>query len=264
MQVFDFHCHIYPDKIAERAANATGAFYNTGAPQCRGTVSDLLAVHDAAGISGALVQSVATAPAQVRSINEFIARTVSEHPDRLVGFGTLHPESEDIEGDVDHLIELGLKGVKLHPDIQKFALDDPRCMALFEACADRLPFLVHAGDDRFSYSNPKQFVPVLDAFPHTTVIAAHLGGHSVWDEAADSFCGKYEQLWVDTCSCSFCLPPEKIETLIRRYGADRVLFGSDYPMWDPKRELEFFLTLPFGDEEFEKILSKNAKTLLSY
>ena len=263
MQVFDFHCHIYPDKIAERASNATGAFYNTSAPQCRGTVSDLLSQCDTAGISGALVQSVATTPAQVRSINEFIARTVAEFSDHLVGFGTLHPESEDIEGDVAHLIELGLKGVKLHPDIQKFALNDPRSLALFEVCADRLPFLIHAGDDRFSFSNPKQFVPVLDAFPHTTVIAAHLGGYSVWDEAADAFCGKYDQLWVDSCSCTFCLPPERIEALIRRYGADRVLFGSDYPMWNPKPELDALLALSFTEEEFEKILFKNAKTLLS-
>jgi len=263
MQIFDFHCHIYPDKIAERASNATGVFYNTSVPQRRGTVSDLLSACEEASITGALVQSVATTPAQVKSINEFIARTVAEHPDRLVGFGTLHPESEDIEGDVNHLLELGLRGVKLHPDIQKFALNDPHSMALFEACADRLPFLIHAGDDRFSYSNPKQFVPVLDAFPHTTVIAAHLGGYSVWDEAADAFCGKYERLWVDCCSCTFCLPLDRIETLIRRYGTDRVLFGSDYPMWDPKREVETLLSLPFSDAEFEKILSKNAKTLLS-
>ena len=121
--VIDSHCHIYPDKIAERASNATGVFYHTGTPQRSGTVSDLLSACEEAGITGALVQSVATTPAQVKSINEFIARTVSEHPDRLVGFGTLHPESEDIEGDVNHLLELGLRGVKLHPDIQKFALN---------------------------------------------------------------------------------------------------------------------------------------------
>ncbi|MBQ3055824.1 MAG: amidohydrolase [Oscillospiraceae bacterium] len=263
MQVFDFHCHIYPDKIAERATMATGQFYDTHEPKCKGTVSDLLACCDTANICGALVQSVATTPSQVKSINEFIAKTVSEHPDRLIGFGTLHPESEDIEGDVKHLLELGLKGVKLHPDIQKFALCDPHCMELFEACADRLPFLVHAGDYRYQYSNPAQVRPVLDAFPHTTVIAAHLGGWSVWEEAMDAFCGKYEQLFVDSSSCRFVLSAQQYFDIIRRFGTDRVLFGSDYPMWNPKEELDDFLTLPFTDAEFEKILYQNAKTLLS-
>lgn len=262
MQVFDFHCHIYPDKIAERATMATGKFYGTNEPNCKGTVSDLLARCDEAGISGALVQSVATTPAQVQSINAFIAKSVAEYPDRLVGFGTLHPESEDIEADVEHLISLGLKGVKLHPDIQAFALNDPRCMKLFEVCADRLPFLVHAGDSRYQYSNPAQFVPVLDAFPNTTVIAAHLGGYSVWDEAIAAFCGKYERLFVDSSSSMFCLPLDRYFEIIRRFGADRVLFGSDFPMWTPKDELETFLTLPFTEAEFEKILYKNAKTLL--
>ena len=262
MQIFDFHCHIYPDKIAERATMATGTFYGTNEPNGEGTVSDLLACCDEAGISGALVQSVATTPAQVRSINEFIAKTVAEHSDRLVGFGTLHPESTDIQADVEHLLSLGLKGVKLHPDIQAFALNDPRCMNLFEACADRLPFLIHAGDIRYEYSNPAQIIPVLEAFPKTTVIAAHLGGFSVWDEAADAFCGKYEQLYVDSSSCMFRLPLEQFFNLIRRYGAERVLFGSDYPMWKPQDELKKFLTLPFTEAELEKILYKNAKTLL--
>ncbi len=263
MQIFDFHCHIYPDKIAERATMATGDFYGTSAPECKGTVSDLLACCDEAGISGALVQSVATTPAQVQSINAFIARTVAENP-RLVGFGTLHPASEDIEADVNHLIGLGLKGVKLHPDIQAFALDDPHCMNLFEACADRLPFLIHMGDYRYQYSNPKQVVPVLEAFPHTTVIGAHLGGWSVWDEAVSAFCGKYDQLMVDSSSCLFTISPERYFSLIRRYGSDRVLFGSDYPMWTPKTELEQLLKLPFREDELEQILYKNAKTLLNF
>ncbi len=262
MQIFDFHCHIYPDKIAERAGMATGKFYGTNEPNGKGTVSDLLERCDKCGITGALVQSVATTPAQVQSINAFIAKTVADHPDRLVGFGTLHPESEDIEADVEHLLSLGLKGVKLHPDIQAFAINDPRCMKLFEVCADRLPFLIHAGDARYEYSNPAQIIPVLEAFPKTTLIAAHLGGFSVWEEAADAFCGKYEQLYVDSSSCMFWLPLDRYFEIIRRFGADRVLFGSDYPMWTPEDELEKFLKLPFTESEFEKILYKNANALL--
>lgn len=262
MRMIDFHCHIYPEKIAEKATLATGTFYNAGLPKGAGTVTDLLRQCDAAGVERALVQSVATTPAQVRSINEFIAATVAAHSDRFIGFGTLHPDSADPEADVAHLLELGLRGVKLHPDIQRFALNEPRSLRLFAACQDRLPFLVHAGDCRFQYSNPEQLVPVLKQFPHTTVIAAHLGGYTVWQQAADALCGQFDNLYVDCSSSLFAMTPEEGAALIRRYGTERVLFGTDYPMWNVAEEVQRFLALPLTQQELEQVAHKTAEQLL--
>ena len=61
---------------------------------------------------------MATVPNQVRFINEFLSQTVAESGGRMLGFGTLHPDSKDIEGDIKHIMELGLHGIKLHPDFQ--------------------------------------------------------------------------------------------------------------------------------------------------
>ena len=142
----DCHCHIYPEKIASRAVGGTDAFYGSVSVGS-GLVEDMLARADRAGIDRALVQSVATTPHQVRSINNFIAAEVAKHPDRLIGFGALHPASEDIEGDLLHLISLGLRGVKLHPDIQDFKIDDYRALTIYEACERHgVPILFHAGD----------------------------------------------------------------------------------------------------------------------
>ena len=102
-----------------------------------GTVQTLFA--HGGGITKFLVQSVATRPDQVQHINEFIAREVAQFPDRLYGFGALHPDSPTLEEDIAHLRALGLHGVKLHPDIQGFSLDDPRCFALAEQCEGVLP-----------------------------------------------------------------------------------------------------------------------------
>ena len=125
--ICDAHCHIYPEKIAARAVAGTDNFYGEHSTGL-GTVADLLRRGGDAGIEHFIVQSVATTQRQVRRINEFIAAEVAQGGGRLTGLGTLHPESEDIAGDVAHLLSLGLRGVKLHPDSQKFKIDDFRCL----------------------------------------------------------------------------------------------------------------------------------------
>lgn len=262
MAIFDFHCHIYPDKIAEKAAEATGAFYGTGHPKALGTVSDLTERGRKAGITRQLIHSVATTPGQVGSINRFIASCVQSDPDRFVGFGALHPDTEDQEAEIRQIIDLGLKGIKLHPDIQKFALDDPRSLRMFEANAGRLPFLLHTGDDRYSYSNPAQLLPVLKAFPDTVIIAAHMGGYTMWEEAQRTMYRKFDNLWTDCSSTRFRVSDERYVELIREFGPEKVLFGTDYPMWDPAEEVEHFMRMPFSDREREMILWENAHRLL--
>ena len=114
-KVINSHCHIYPSKIAARAVEGIRDFYDLHM-SLNGTVDDLIEDGNKVGVVHYLVHSVATTPKQVKSINEFISEEVKARPDTLTGFGTLHPDSEDIEGDLDYIMELGLKGVKVHPD----------------------------------------------------------------------------------------------------------------------------------------------------
>ena len=158
----DAHCHIYPEKIAVPAINSTDNFYDT-VSYGKGTVEDLLYQNALSGVDKCIVQSVATTPKQVRSINNFIANEVEMHKESLIGFGTMHPESEDLKGDIEHLLSLGLKGVKLHPDIQRFKLDDYRCLKIYELCEqNNLVLLVHAGDNRYDNSNPNRLRPIAE------------------------------------------------------------------------------------------------------
>lgn len=256
----DAHCHIYPPKIVEKAVAGTDSFYGVKS-YCGGTVEDLLRVGESAGIDHFLVQSVATTPKQVASINNFIAAEVAENPQRLTGLGTLHPDSTDIKGDIEHIIELGLKGVKLHPDIQRFKIDDYRCLKIYELCEEKgLPILMHTGDNRYDYSNPNRLLPILKIYTQLTVTGAHLGGYSVWQEACEAYSG-LPNFYVD-CSSSFpWLSPEEALRIIRAYGADRVLFGTDFPMWNPKKEIDCFLSLGLDESEKMSILNMNAKKI---
>ena len=254
--IIDSHCHIYPEKIAARAVNGTDTFYGITS-KCLGTTADLTSRGARAGVDHFIVQSVATTPKQVRSINNFIADEVAKSGGRFTGLGTLHPESEDIVGDVEHLLSLGLRGVKLHPDIQKFKLDDYRCLKIYELCEGRLPILAHTGDYRFDFSNPNRLMPILQIYQNLTVIGAHMGGWSIPDEASRQLCD-FPNLYVDCSSSFYYLEPQKAREIMLRYGPDRVLFATDYPMWKPEEELEFFFSLGFTEEENRKMLSENA------
>lgn len=260
-RIIDSHCHIYPDKIAQKASDATGHFYELPA-SLDGKISTLLEHGERAGIEHFVVQSVATTPKQVSSINNFIAQAVAESGGRFTGLGTLHPDSEDMAADVDEIISLGLKGVKLHPDIQNVKLDDPRMLKMYELCEGRLPMLIHTGDCRYDNSNPNRLMPILDKYPNLTVIGAHFGGWSIWEEATRKLYG-YKNFLVDCSSSLYAITPETAKELILAYGIERVLFGTDYPLWTPESEIERFMQIDLTDEQRDDILYNNAARLFS-
>lgn len=265
--VVDIHCHIYPAAIAEKATQSIADFYRsqyekylyqpanvTGLPQ--------VLMRERVGLS--VIHSVATVPHQVQHINEFLARTVQESGGAFLAFGTLNPfrSPADLDEDIRHLLDLGLHGIKLHPDMQKFALDSPESFQLFDRCAGKLPILIHTGDRRFHYSNPAQLKPVLERYPEATIIGAHMGGYTCWEEATHELAGKYPNLYVDISSTMFAVAPNRVVELIRAYGKNRVLFGTDFPMWHPQEELKRFLALPLTESERQAILYQNACRLL--
>ena len=260
-RIIDSHCHIYPDKIAEKASENTGHFYELPS-SLDGKISTLIEHGKKAGIEHFIVQSVATTPKQVSSINNFIAESVAVSEGHFTGLGTLHPDSADMEADVNELLALGLKGVKIHPDIQRVAIDDPRMCKMYELCEGRLPMLMHTGDYRYDFSNPNRVIPILEQYPNLTVIGAHFGGWSIWEEATAKL-SKYGNFLVDCSSSLYAITPQTAKELIHIYGVERVLFGTDYPLWKPEDELDRFMQIELTEREREDIFFNNAKKLFS-
>ena len=260
-KIVNAHCHIYPEKIADKAVIGIRDFYDLDM-SLNGKVEGLLRDGEKVGVTHYLVHSVATTPKQVKSINEFIAESVNQHPDKFTGFGTLHPDSDDVQGDFDYLIELGLKGVKLHPDFQQFAMNEERAFKIGEVVRDgKVPMQVHCGDFRYNYSNPEQIKPFLDEFPEIHFIGAHFAGWSIWEKATEKLAGT-PNLYVDISSSLYDLSAETAVELIHAYGSDKVLWGTDYPMWESESEMEFFNRLDLTDRERSQILYENAARLL--
>lgn len=259
-RIIDAHCHIYPDAIAPKAVRAVDNFYG-GLPAVPldGTVDTLVRSGNAAGISHFIVHSVATKPEQVGHINQYIARSESASGGAFTGLGTLHPDSDDLRRDFEALRALGLHGVKLHPDIQRFEADAPRAMEIYGMCEDAgLPVLVHTGDYRYDYSNPRRIARILRAFPRLQFVGAHFGGWSVWDEAARVL-SDFDNISVDCSSTFYAVTPGKARELVRAWTPDRVMFGTDYPLWPQQRDVDALLAMDLEDADYRKIFWENAE-----
>jgi predicted TIM-barrel fold metal-dependent hydrolase len=234
--IIDIHCHIYPAKVAAKAVASVGGFYGVkmgggGSPQ------DLEEERKKAGVDYCLVHSVATKASQVQSINDFIAEQQRLNP-RFIGFATMQQDFEDMEAEVKRVQELGLHGFKIHPDSQQVNMDDPRMMRLYELIEGKMPIMIHCGDYRYDYSHPRRLVNVLHTFPHLVVDAAHFGGWSIYDLALEYL--EHEHCMMDLSSSMAWLGPRRTRELIELYGADRIMFGSDFPMETPGTELVRF------------------------
>ena len=261
MPIIDAHAHIYPEKIAAKAVSAVGKFYGVEHSMAgKGSPEDLLS-HKEAGITHFIVHSVATSPRAVTTINDFIAAQCAKHPE-FIGFGTMHQDFEDMEAEVERAIGMGLHGFKLHPDTQEVNMDDPRLMNFYEMIAGRVPLAVHTGDYRYDFSSPRRLVRILKTFPDLVVDATHLGGWSTYDIGYDilheDLVGE-ERLFVDASSSFTWVGRRHMRELIRMWGPDRVMYGSDYPMWDPTHELNEMLHCELTDDELEKVLWRNAE-----
>lgn len=258
MAIIDVHAHIYPDKIADRAVDAVGDFYLV--PMYgEGTSAHLLSSQQQAPITHFVVHSVATKPATVPTINDFIAEQCRLHPE-FIGFMSMHQDFENPEAEIERATSLGLRGMKLHPDTQKVNMDDPRLMSVYEMIEGHLPLIVHTGDYRTDFSHPRRLKNILHTFPNLVVDAAHYGGWSVAEIGYDTL--HDENVFIDVSSSMMYLGNRRARELAKMWGTDRVMFGSDFPMWDPVHEYDTFTSLGFTDDELENMLWHNAERFL--
>ena len=124
----------------------------------------------------------------------------------------------------------------------------------------------HGGWDPYSEdivrATPQSFAALAEAFPHLTIVAAHLGGLGMWDDVERYTAGKYGNLWFDVGVISRYIEDEQLLRIIRMQGADKVLFGSDCPWDDPANEIAMINRLSLTEKEKELIFCKNAEKLL--
>lgn len=257
MKIIDAHAHIFPEKIADRAVASIGSFYEMEGMSHGGTTRDLMKSGEKINVEKYLVFSTATTAAQVESINRFINSECEKHSE-LIGLGTMHPDYNNFENEIDFLKTCGIKGIKLHPDFQKFAVDDEKLWDLYACLSENNMFvLTHSGDSRYNFSNPYRVARMAKMFPDLIFVAAHFGGWSEWEEAREEL--NLPNVYFDTSSTlGFGAEKAALKTL-DKFDTTHFFFGTDFPMWDHEKELERFLNLGLKDSITENILYNNFK-----
>lgn len=228
--IIDCHTHAFPDNLASRAVASLAAAAGAK-PALDGTIGDLLRSMDTHGIASSVVACIATRPAQFAPIMAWCRAIASK---RLVPFPSVHPEDPDALAHLEAIAAAGFRGVKLHPYYQRFSLDEPRVLPLFQRLAELgLPVLCHTGFDiaypRDRICDPARVAALLDRVPTLRFIASHVGAWEDWDEVERHLLGR--AVYLDTAYSHAYLGAVRMRELLLRHPPEYLLFGSDSP-WD--------------------------------
>jgi uncharacterized protein len=194
-------------------------------------------------------------------INDWLFDTRSS---RIKVFCALHPEYKGWKEELLRIRQRG-DGIKLQPEFQDFYVDEERMFPIYEEIARlRLPLLFHTGEELSGtmevHSSPHRLIKLKERLPDITVIAAHFGGFRLTDEAEELLIGK--DIYLDTSFFFDYLPRDRVRSLLLAHRPDRILFGSDFPLIDPKKDIDFLRSLDIPSSLQEKILFSNARELL--
>ena len=259
--LIDFHCHCFPEKIAETALGRLSFVSGGMIPNTDGTINGLKDLMAAQGVDKAVVLNIATNAKQQKNVNDFAARINGEN---IISFGSVFPDSEDWSEELDRIKELGLKGVKLHPDYQGFSVDDEKMVPIYKKISELgLITVFHAGYD-YGFPPPYGATPekMERALKHfdSPVIAAHWGGLDCGEGVLKRLCGK--DIYFDTSFGFANMPKYYAQKIIETHSPDKILFGTDCPWHTAKMELTLLHTLDLSAGDMEKITHLNAEKLL--
>jgi hypothetical protein len=274
----DFHTHVFPPRIKKDRSKyieldpCFALLYSE--PKAKiATADELIASMDETEISISVIANIGwTTHELCVETNDYIMESVARYPKRLIGFCAVQPQSpEGAVAEIDRCARAGIKGVgEMRADIQLLDLSDELMMApLVEALRKfRLILLTHASEPvGHGYPGkgnitPEVLYPFIINFPDLTIVCAHWGGglpfYSLMPEVKKAMANVY----FDTAASPLLYTPEVYNQAIRLVGADKILFGSDYPLLAPGRLLKEIKALNLPEEIESLILSGNARRLL--
>ena len=260
--LIDFHTHAFPDTIAEKAITklsfASGGLH----PHTDGTAAGLKNLMNKSGIQNAVVLSIATNANQQKNVNDFAA-SLNKEAD-LFAFGSVYPDAPDALEELERIKDLGLKGIKLHPDYQGFNADDEKMKPIYKKISQLgLIVIFHAGHD-YGFpppygGTPEKLLTALSCLD-CPVIAAHWCGVGCGEQVLNLLCGR--DIYFDTSFGYGTGPKYYAEKILEKHGADRILFGTDTPWHTAEMEMRLLNSMQISEDDMQKITHKNAKKLL--
>ena len=267
--IIDAHAHVTPDNLA--AASAKVFFErNKFAWIYDGTVGTLVRLMDESGVAKAVITNNVVNPDFNAKANDFTASKVKERPDKLVGFIFIHPGYKDAAGEVERCAKMGFKAIKINGSLLRFFPEDERMLPVYKKAMDLgVPIMTHCGPnvENFAkdpkeiterqYAEPKGWVPVLKQFPKLKLNLAHFAGATHYYKDALEVMDQFPEVVTDTAMVMHKYSADEAKSFVKRVGADRVLFGTDYPGEDLAKDIALVKAMGLTDAENEKIFSQN-------
>ena len=276
--IIDFHTHVFPPRVKEdraryiRSDPLFASLYSD--PKAKiATADDLINSMDQNGIDVSVILNGGWATHELCvEINNYILESISRYPDRLVGFCTFQPQSvEEAIAEIERCAKRGIRGVgEIRPDFQPFNFAEREAMEPYVEVMKEynLILLTHASEPvGHQYKGkgsitPDILYPFITEFPELTIVCAHWGGglpfYALMPEVKEAI----SNVFFDTAASPFLYSPQIYSQVIQLVGADKILFGSDYPLLTQSRLLKEINSQDLPPESKNLILSGNARRLL--
>ena len=276
--IIDFHTHIFPPRAKQKRSQYIDrdpcfALLYAKKEAKIATAEDLIDSMDKASIDVSVVVNFGWLTHELcAETNDYILESIARYPERLIGFCTVQPQSVDaaIE-EIERCVESGARGIgELRPDIQLLDLEDEAIVSPLMETAKKhgLILLTHASEPAgHDYPGkgiitPDVLYPFITRHSDVTIVCAHWGGGLPFYALMPEVKKALHNVYFDTAASPFLYQPRIYSLASELVGADRILFGSDYPLMPQSRPLQEINSAELTEEEKDLILSGNAKRLL--
>ncbi len=278
MMIIDFHTHVFPPQLKKNRrkyidSDPCFAILYSNPDAELATADELIASMDKEGIDISVIVNLGwTTHELCVETNEYILESIARYPQRLIGFCTVQPQSPEAAiTEIERCAEGGIKGVgELRPDMQLLDLGDEEVMKPFieVMMKHKLILLTHVSEPvGHNYPGkggitPDMLYPFITSFPDLTIVCAHWGGGLPFYALMPEVKQAMSNVFFDTAASPFLYSPQVYSQVVQLVGADKILFGSDYPLLAQSRLLKEIRSLDLPEETKNPILSGNAQRLL--
>jgi len=277
--IIDFHTHVFSPRIKKNRSQYIDydpcfAMLYSNKEAKLATADELIESMDKAGIDVSVIVNVGwTTHELCVETNDYILESVARYPRRLIGFGAVQPQSPEAAiAEIERCVKGGIRGIgEMRSDMQLFDLGDKETMQPIAEALEkyRLVLLTHASEPvGHDYPGkgiitPDQLYSFITNFPDSTIVCAHWGGGLPFYALMPEVKQAIKNVFFDTAASPFLYSPEVYNQVIQLVGADRILFGSDYPLLTQTRLLQEISSANLSGEAKDLILADNARRLLN-
>ena len=276
--IIDFHTHVFPPRIKKNRSKYIDsdpcfAILYSEKNAKLATADELISSMDKAGIDISVIVNIGwTTHELCVETNDYILESIARYPRRLIGFCTVQPYSyEAALTEIERCARAGVRGVgEIRPDIQLFDLrDDEVIEPLIKVIREhQMILLTHASEPVGHHYpgkgaiTPETLYPFISSYPDIPIVCAHWGGGLPFYALMPEVKQAMSNVFFDTAASPLLYSPQIYNQVIQLVGAERILFGSDYPLLAQRRLLEEIKSLNLPEETRGLILSSNAQKLL--